>query len=167
MTWWSVLVEAKGPAGASGAEDDEVLGDFIDVLTPLHPSVGASPSSWTARVLVEAPDPVTAATAATEAVCGAAVAVGLPDWPLSRVEAVDEDVLAIELEEPSLPELLGATEAAALLGVSRQRLHQLRADGRFPSPLLELASGPIWMRAAVEAFLESWDRRSGRKPAVV
>lgn len=166
MTWWSVLVEAQGPLGVTGAGGD-VLDDFLDALAPLHPSVGGSQSSWTARVSVEAPDPVAAATVATGAVCSAAGSVGLPAWPLSRVEAVDEDVLAVELEEPNLPDLLGATEAAALLGVSRQRLHQLRSDGRFPSPLLELAGGPIWMRAAVEAFLESWDRRSGRKPAVV
>lgn len=166
MRWWSVLVEAKGPSGDIGADDD-VLDDFLDVLAPLHPSVGGSHCSWTARVSVEAPDPVTAAMEATGAVCSAAGGVGLPAWPLSRVEAVDEDVLATELEEPNIPELLGATEAAALLGVSRQRLHQLRSDGRFPSPLMELAGGPIWMRAAVDAFLESWDRRSGPKPAAV
>ncbi len=166
MTWWSVLVEAKGPPDATGVDDD-VLGDLLDALAPLHPSVGGSHCSWTARVSVEAADPVAAATMATGAVCSAAGGVGLPAWPLSRVEAVDEEVLATELEEPNLPEFLGATEAAALLGVSRQRLYQLRSDGRFPAPLLELAGGPIWMRAAVDAFLESWDRRSGPKPAVV
>ncbi len=122
MTWWHVLVEALGPPtddpiefGAShlpalpgGNGGDDMLDDFLDALTPMHASVGGGivrdlvsgrAASWTARVSIEAPDPLTAATAATEAICNAATNAGLPVWPLSHVEAMDENMMNIMLEE--------------------------------------------------------------------
>ena len=54
--------------------------------------------------------------------------------------------------------LMGLTEIARLLGVSRQRVHQLsKADG-FPEPAAVLAAGPVWETATVEA----WARETGR-----
>lgn len=49
-------------------------------------------------------------------------------------------------------DLLGVGEAAAVLGVARQRLYQLRARVDFPAPFVELACGPIWLRDDIEAF---------------
>lgn len=49
--------------------------------------------------------------------------------------------------------LVGLTEIATMLGVSRQRVGQLVRDyDDFPSPVAELASGRIWETAAVEAW---------------
>jgi predicted DNA-binding transcriptional regulator AlpA len=54
---------------------------------------------------------------------------------------------------------MGVAEVKKLLGVSRQRVHQiLREDASFPEPVAELESGRIWLRADVEA----WARRAGR-----
>jgi len=91
--------------------------------------------------------------------------VGLPEWPVVRLEAVREDVLDAELRRSPFPSIVGTREVTEMLGISRQRLHELRRDGRFPEPMVELAAGPIWLRAAVEAFLRIWDRRPGRPGA--
>ncbi len=63
--------------------------------------------------------------------------------------------------------LVGLTEIAAMLGVSRQRAGQIVRDyDDFPAPVAELASGRIWETAAVRAWAEAHpDRRPGRPTA--
>jgi hypothetical protein len=53
---------------------------------------------------------------------------------------------------------MGLTEVAALLGVSRQRAHQLSKVDGFPEPTAKLSAGLIWLRADVER----WARETGR-----
>lgn len=78
-------------------------------------------------------------------------------------EVKDEDLHAEEAVRPDTPELLAATDVAELLGVSRQRVHQLaREHPQFPAPYARLGSGPIWSRPAVEAFARAWTRKPGR-----
>ena len=60
----------------------------------------------------------------------------------------------------ALVELVGTAEIAELLGVSRQRVHQLVSKPDFPRPLAVLAAGMIWRREDVE----EWARRTGRLP---
>ena len=59
--------------------------------------------------------------------------------------------------------LVGATEIATLLGVSRQRVHQLAAGDDFPKPTAVLSSSIIWEREAVE----EWARQAGRLQGAV
>lgn len=89
---------------------------------------------------------------------------------------IHDDPLAIEFmtlaeyerraDEPTLPVLVGSSEVAEILGVSRQRVHQLRTHPGFPSPLVEVAMGPLWDERAVEAFARDWARKPGRPSAV-
>lgn len=51
--------------------------------------------------------------------------------------------------------LVGAQEIERLLGVSRQRVHQLIKRPDFPEPVAILGSGRVWH---TEDVLE-WDRR--------
>ncbi|MDN5917786.1 MAG: helix-turn-helix domain-containing protein [Pseudonocardia sp.] len=68
-----------------------------------------------------------------------------------------------EALRPDAPELLSTPDVAELLGVSRQRVHQLHTGHRdFPAPYARLGAGPIWARQAVEAFDRSWTRKPGR-----
>lgn len=61
--------------------------------------------------------------------------------------------------------LVGTTEIAELLGVTRQRVHQLASSPDFPRPEIELSAGKIWTREAIEGWLDSRrDRFSGPKP---
>jgi predicted DNA-binding transcriptional regulator AlpA len=63
---------------------------------------------------------------------------------------------------PGQLDLVGVTEVREMLGISRQRVHQLiRDDATFPKPAAELASGKIWFRKDVEV----WARRTGRLAA--
>ena len=57
--------------------------------------------------------------------------------------------------------LVGLTEIAEMLGVSRQRVHQIsQEDPTFPKPDAVLSAGLIWKRKAIE----NWARRTGRLP---
>ena len=49
--------------------------------------------------------------------------------------------------------LMGVTEVAKRLGVSRQRVHQLRQSPEFPEPAATLAAGPIWESDDVEKWI--------------
>lgn len=56
-------------------------------------------------------------------------------------------------------DLVGVTEVREMLGVSRQRVHQLlRDDPTFPEPVAQLSAGRIWLRTDVER----WARAGGR-----
>jgi hypothetical protein len=56
-------------------------------------------------------------------------------------------------------DLVGLTEIATMLGVSRQRVDQLSRDVEgFPAPVGEISAGRIWERADVE----QWARETGR-----
>lgn len=59
-------------------------------------------------------------------------------------------------------ELLGVAEIAGRLGVSRQRVHQIRQRGGFPAPVAQLASGDVWDAADIDAWIATWVRRPGR-----
>ena len=62
--------------------------------------------------------------------------------------------------------LVGLTEIAAMLGVSRQRASQIVRDyDDFPAPVAELASGRIWETAAVRAWAEAHPVRPPGRPA--
>ncbi len=56
--------------------------------------------------------------------------------------------------------LVGAAEIASILGVSRQRVSQIAAfDEDFPAPEVELASGRVWRREAIEEWARSRQAR--------
>ena len=56
-------------------------------------------------------------------------------------------------------DLVGVAEIAEMLGVSRQRVHQIiKRDESFPGPVAELSAGKIWLLADIEA----WQRQVGR-----
>ena len=49
------------------------------------------------------------------------------------------------------------------LGVSTQRVHQLSAEHpRLPEPCYRLAAASLWLRPAIIAFGERWERKPGR-----
>lgn len=58
--------------------------------------------------------------------------------------------------EPNVNQpLLGATEAAVLLGWDRKRVAGALSRRTFPKPIAELASGPVWRREDLVAFAYS------------
>jgi hypothetical protein len=69
-----------------------------------------------------------------------------------------------ETFRPATPRggLSGVAEAAELLGVTRQRLADIRKLPAFPRPVAGLKAGPVWDTAEIERFERGWDRRAGR-----
>lgn len=80
-----------------------------------------------------------------------------------RVEALTAAELAAQLRRPTLPPLVGVTEAAAILGVSPQRVDQLaREKPLFPQPVAELGCGRVWTEASITGFAQTDQRKPGR-----
>jgi predicted DNA-binding transcriptional regulator AlpA len=48
--------------------------------------------------------------------------------------------------------LVGASEIAAMLGVSRQRAHVIARKPGFPEPVARLTMGLVWQRKDVERW---------------
>ena len=71
----------------------------------------------------------------------------------------DDAILTVEIS----PSLVGVAEAAALLGWDKRRVITYVDRGSFPSPVAELASGRVWLRADVEAFARTFRRRQARR----
>lgn len=55
-----------------------------------------------------------------------------------------------------ISDILGTSEVATVLGVSKQRIHSLRKMVEFPEPFVTLASTPLWNRIEIVEFLTQW-----------
>lgn len=49
--------------------------------------------------------------------------------------------------------LMGASEIADRLGVTRQRVYQITVRFDFPRPLITLAMGSVWLRDDIESWI--------------
>lgn len=168
MAEWSVLVEALAPAGREAPElEDDRLGDLLDLLTDVGGAVGGDRRGWSARVTVEADSIESAISMAKEIVAEYTSKLDFPAWPIDRVEAMSAATQEAELAKPNFPDIVGSGEVLEFLGISKQRLWQLRNSGEFPEPMVSLSATPIWLRGAVEAFRDrSWNRQVGRPSKV-
>jgi hypothetical protein len=92
---------------------------------------------------------------------GADLRAQLVDLRVTTPERFEAEAL-----RPDFPPLASAADAAEILGVSRQRVHQLAASNtRFPAPIVRVGTGPLWAVPAIEHFASVWDRRPGRPAA--
>lgn len=107
-------------------------------------------------------DPVTeAARVAVETFEAACEEAGIVHDGIARVDVMTDAYLDRWItQEPE--RYAGVSEVAELLGVSRQRVAQLRTKRGFPAPVAELRSGPVWDVSSFGLFLEEWERRPGR-----
>jgi hypothetical protein len=155
MESFSVRVETRAPKAATDAVTDEAVDQLMELLEPYEAVVAAGPESWDATVTVLSENPRHAIEQGAQLIEEMAAKAGLPLWPTVHVEGIRQDVLAEELAHPLLPELVSAPEAADILGVSAQRVHQIAAENTdFPEPAYELRAGKLWLRAAIQAFAE-------------
>lgn len=160
---WTVMIEAAGDLAAEQI-DPERVDALIDVLADYHAAATAAPRRYGAQFDLDAPTAEKATEAALSTFRAAAHKAELPNWPIIRVEVMTVDEQETALAEPTFPDVLGVTEAAQMLGVSRQRLDQLTSHRDFPAPMVRLAAGPVWLRSSIEGFERRWDRRPGRPP---
>lgn len=163
IEWFSIHLEVRAPAAAPRVLAEDAAADrLMDLLAGHDGVVSAGAGSWDATISVYAPGSGAAVLKGTEIIESGAAMAGMPQWPAVRIEAVLQDIVDEENARPTLPELVSAPEAAEILGVSPQRIHQIATDnGGFPEPVYELRAGKLWLRAAVEAFA-SRERKPGR-----
>ncbi len=153
MTSWSVQVEA-GPPDHPLTDDD-----MMDITHAVAGVCTFTPDRIAAAFHLDAP---TLRQAVDQALRRAAT--GLPSRP-HTIRVLPTDRYAAEVEHPEHLDLVGATEAAEILGVSRQRVGQLARDhAGFPAPIASLAAGPVYTRASIVAFDARWERRRTGRP---
>jgi hypothetical protein len=163
MEWFSVHLATRAPGGVSHvAVEDRAADRLMDLLEDHDGVVSAGTNSWSATVSIQAHSSSDAARDGVALIESFAAEAGMPPWPAVRTEAVRQDILEAENARPTLPELVSAPEAADILRVTPQRLHQLVAENAvFPEPMYELRTGKLWLRAAIEAFATR-ERKPGR-----
>jgi hypothetical protein len=162
---WSVTIEARAPEGAALPDDlDEVGVRLLELLAQYGAAVSFDERGWSVTMSIDMEDtPGRVAELAEGIVTEMATKAGFPAWRSIRAEVVDTAIRDAELERSPFPDVVGAGEVLGILGISKQRLHQLRSEGRFPRPIRELSCGPLWLRPAVEAF-GALPRPAGRPP---
>lgn len=162
MSDWSVRVEVRAPEPLAAGEDS--IATFLAQLAGRGAAVAGATGSdtYSAQLSVDAPTPVHAVARVVEVLRRAAAVAGLPEWPVVHAQATAADELDRQLPTPNVPELVGTSEIAAILGVSRQRAQALARRDDFPEPIARLASGSVWTRPSIELFGESRKRRPGR-----
>ncbi|WP_088285521.1 helix-turn-helix domain-containing protein [Kineosporia sp. A_224] len=150
---------------------EDVVDDLLDALPTgdgILPSMsgpgGGEP--WTVRFCVEA-DTLKAATARAMTEFARSVHEGLPGTKVRTrfLELLDEAEFARRLAEPLIPALVGISEIAEQLGVSKPRARELVRDGRIRK-VSDLASGPVCLAGDLEAYAAT-PRRAERPRKVV
>lgn len=58
--------------------------------------------------------------------------------------------------------LVGISEVARALGITKQRVSVLSKRSDFPAPLARLTSGPVWRIGDISTFAGGWQRKAGR-----
>jgi len=163
MSEWSVRIELRGaePLAAGAGSMDT----FLEQLGDAEAAVAGGPGSDTyrAQLNIDAATPGHAVALGVERVRKAAELAGLPKWPVVHAQATVLPELARQVATRDLPELVGISEIAALLGVSRQRVHGLTNRDDFPEPIARLASGPVWTRPSIRLFAQAWKRKPRRQ----
>ena len=180
MNTWRVSIDLDTGVAVTPAQADAVFDQLERYGAALGYSPGATPGvedpgaavvyddtrlSITLTVETSSANPLRAGELGRQIVSRAVATTGASIASWLGVEAVTDDEADRRLADPPIPELVGTPEAGEILGVSRQRVHQLRQREDFPAPVVELGTGPLWTQMSIEAFDEAWNRTPGRPPA--
>jgi len=154
-TEWTVTIEGR-PAKVVDPED------ILDELAEFSPAVQFGNGLLSTTATRRANSPIEAYDYIYEALNSLTGKLEIELVEIKTTERQDRD-----LEISNLPELVGLAEIADIAGTTRQRIFQMTANRGFPFPVMELRSGRLWNRAAVESYLET--RRPGvrRLPGIV
>lgn len=149
-TDWNVHLEINGELTEAQLED------LLDGLRPHSGVVSGGPGFpfYAATLSISAPAAGTAIEKAIRVLARLTPRRPLRSRDVTRAEAAKQADVERDLERPTFPEIVGTTETAKILGVSKQRVWELARQERtpFPEPIVKLAAGPIWLRSSVLAF---------------
>ena len=159
---WSVALELAHKM-ERGAALDEYIVDLLEDLRQHSAVASHDPFTLSVRLSVEAANDRAAIGKAKHATIRVLRKTGFTH-PVEfvRVEAETAEDLNRRLREPNFPELCGVSEAARILGISKQRVSQLVSSRAFPRPIVRLEATPVWRCSAILRFADAWERKSGR-----
>lgn len=163
MLWFvEVGFEPTKPLDVETVVDS--LMDALPVADGIQPAMsgpGGGSTAWTARFCLEA-DTLKPASSVAQGAFARAVHEGLPGVKVRTrwLEVLDEPEFDRRLAEPVVPDLVGVSEIAERLGVSKTRARELVAAGRIRK-VADLASGSVCLARDVEAFAAT-PRKVGR-----
>lgn len=158
MQQWNVRVEW---AGQLADDQYEALSEQLDA--PHGGRVGPEENGNTSAFLhVEARTIRQAFDTAVRAVEAACKREGLP-CTVVGVELMTWEEFERRQAKPPIPPLVGPTEIAQRLGVTRQRAWAIIQAN--PDAFPEVAStsrGALYLEASLDRFEKTWERKSGR-----
>ena len=164
MTEWSVEVDLEVEVG-EGEEAEDRIDALLEILEPRSPAVSYQARWLSARFIVDERRAKDAAWRGLEVINVALKKAGFnPPGDALRFEAESLEALANRVDESNAHELIGVSELAELLTVSRQRASELARSADFPAPVARLQSGPVWRKTAVARYVGHWERKPGRPP---
>jgi hypothetical protein len=168
--WYSVGIDAR--AQGMGLEGLEALVEAAErqveegsLEGPIVSGLGDPDEGLGLRVSVTAEDVEEALRRGMLVFRKAVADAGIETLEIAHVEVHTEEALENWLAGPA-EEYAGVTEVAKRLGVSKQRVSQLRGMEGFPEPVAELAAGPVWRVSHLQRFIQEWPRRPGRPASV-
>lgn len=144
MAWFNAHAEYAGSIDTSPDQIDRI----ITLLGSYHPAISLTPDErLDVRISLQA-ETLRQAVDVTQLVISDALArAGQPDLQPVAVEAMTEELFERREQQPPVPDLVSAQEAADILGVSRQRIQQIadRLGG------IKVGSTWVFPRTRVEA----------------
>ena len=160
---WLVGLEYRLKDGDALPHGDQRVSRLHDWLADAYSgSAYATSRGWNTKVIVSAEQGVNSIDEVemlgTRLIERCIKTLQLPRCEIVSRSAIDAETFVAELD------VFGSRELATMLGVSRQRLAQLRSDGTLPEPDAVLAATPVWKRSTVDGFLWGWRRRPGPVP---
>jgi predicted DNA-binding transcriptional regulator AlpA len=164
---WTILIEVAGDEPSAAVDFEARVASLATALDRYSAvvSIRADRSGCRATLSLDGPiDASGAVDAGVRIFTEKARAVELPDWPVVRVEVLTFSAHDAEVGERNVPDLVGVTEIARVLGITRQRATKLTKQQGFPEPVALLASGSVWTRSSLDRFLQWWTRKRGRPP---
>lgn len=171
---FTVSIEGWGD-GVAAVDDSALLG-LASMIGELGGSGAAASAGGIAggpgatfTLLVEASNSMVPPHVVLGDVCSRGVEIftdacakaGLELGGIARVDTMEETYADLELDQPT-ETYLGVSELSAEIGVTRQRVSELRTRTDFPAPVAELAAGPVWAASSLRRFLVTWERKPGR-----
>lgn len=150
----------------TGEVEEERIFDLAERLAgPYSASVSHGITEFAVQLAVTTVDRIGFAAVlhnVVEDVSAIARDVGITDFELVETSVMDWARFEAELERPTFPHMIGVSELAEILKVSKARASELARFPGFPAPLQVLKSGPVWIEDNVRHFAETWVRKPGR-----
>lgn len=136
--------------------DNNTLASITEQLTGFA-ILTAAPTATRIDITVKAD---TAAGATARAVAAIEAAWHGPEPIAIRVTTAE--AAEREAANPAPIDLLGITDIANRLGITRQRADELTRTAAFPDALGATSSGRVWTAESIDRFEAHWERKPGR-----